>query len=73
VLSVRDDGVGLPQGFNGTKQVSMGMNLMKGLCEDIDGTFSIQSNSGTAIIVSFMYNPDLSPDFAPSVTAQNFI
>jgi len=73
VLSVRDDGVGLPQGFNGTKQVSMGMNLMKGLCEDIDGTFSIQSNSDTAIIVSFMYNPDLSPDFAPSVTAQNFI
>ena len=73
VLAVRDDGIGLPPGFNSTNQASMGMNLMKGLCEDIDGTFAIQSDNGTAITVSFMYNPDLSTDFAPSVTGQNFI
>lgn len=73
VLAVRDDGIGLPQGFNSTKQASMGMNLMKGLTEDIDGAFAIQSNNGTAMTVSFMYNPDISTDFAPSATGQNFI
>jgi len=73
LLAVRDDGIGLPAGFDSTRQVSMGMNLMKGLSEDIDGVFAIQSNNGTVVTVSFKYNPDISTDLVPSVAGQNFI
>jgi two-component sensor histidine kinase len=49
----------------------MGLNLMKGLSEDIDGSFTIQSNNGTIITVSFIYNPDQSNDFVPTASGQN--
>jgi len=72
VLSVMDDGAGLPPGFNSNRQSSMGLNLMKGLSDDIDGNFTIENNNGTIVAVSFIYNPDLPNDFAPSATDQNF-
>ena len=72
VLSVMDDGAGLPPGFNSNRQSSMGLNLMKGLSDDIDGSFTIENNNGTIVAVSFIYNPDLPNDFAPSATDQNF-
>jgi two-component sensor histidine kinase len=71
VLTVKDDGIGLPAGFNGNRQPSMGLNLIKGLTEDIDGTFTIQNCNGTVITVSFIYHPDTLNGFAPSVNAQN--
>jgi two-component sensor histidine kinase len=63
-LTVMDDGTGLPADFNINSQSSMGLNLMKGLSEDIDGSFSMQSSNGTIVTVSFIYNPDQS-DFVP--------
>lgn len=72
VLTVRDDGAGLPAGFNSNSQSSMGLNLMKGLSADIDGRFIIESNNGTIVTVNFIYNPDLSQDFVPSAGSQNF-
>lgn len=58
-LTVKDDGKGLPIGFDTSRQSSMGMNLMKGLSEDIDGIFAMKSNNGTIVTVSFIYNPDI--------------
>lgn len=68
VLTVKDDGVGLPTGFDNKCRSSMGLNLMKGLSEDIDGCFTIQSNNGTIVTVSFAYNPEIPTDIVNSVT-----
>ncbi|SFE67133.1 Two-component sensor histidine kinase, contains HisKA and HATPase domains [Chitinophaga sp. CF118] len=72
VLTVKDDGIGLPASFNGNSQSSMGLNLMKGLSEDIDGNFTMQSNNGTIVTVSFVYNPGQSKDFFSSAPNPNF-
>ena len=67
-----DDGIGLPAGFNSNLQRSMGLNLMKGLSEDIDGSFTIHSNNGTVLTMSFLYNPNKLKDFATLISGQNF-
>ncbi len=53
LLSVADDGIGLAAGFDHENAGSLGMSLMRGLSEDIGGTFSLESNSGTRIQVAF--------------------
>ncbi|SFP53548.1 Two-component sensor histidine kinase, contains HisKA and HATPase domains [Parafilimonas terrae] len=55
VLSICDDGIGLPQNFSTKNPQSMGMKLTRGLSEDIDGKFTITSNNGTGIFIEFMY------------------
>jgi two-component sensor histidine kinase len=35
---------------------SLGMSLMAGLSEDLDGSFSIENNNGTLIKVSFAHD-----------------
>jgi two-component sensor histidine kinase len=57
LLSISDNGVGLPADFR--KTGSLGMSLMKGLSEDLDGNFSIESNNGTLIKISFVHHPIL--------------
>lgn len=52
-LIIADNGVGLPANFNNKNIDSLGMSLMAGLSEDIDGHFSIENNNGTLIRVSF--------------------
>jgi two-component sensor histidine kinase len=51
LLIISDNGIGLP--VDCKKTGSLGMSLMRGLSEDIDGNFSIESNKGTIIKVSF--------------------
>jgi two-component sensor histidine kinase len=58
-LIITDNGIGLPAGFNGIKRDSMGMNLMRGLSEEIGASFSINNENGTCISVSFTYNPEV--------------
>lgn len=52
-LSVEDNGVGLPADFDLDKCLSLGLSLMRGLSTDINGTFSIGSNTGTKIEIYF--------------------
>jgi two-component sensor histidine kinase len=59
LLTIEDNGVGLPEGFIAAKQDSMGMNLMRGLCAEIGAKFSMHSQQGTQIAVSFFYDPDI--------------
>lgn len=59
LLTIEDDGVGLPEGFITAKQNSMGMNLMRGLCTEIGAKFSMHGQQGTQITVSFFYDPDI--------------
>ncbi|HEY8896236.1 MAG TPA: sensor histidine kinase [Niastella sp.] len=53
LLSVKDNGIGLPATFNSNKQVSMGIKLMRGLSDDIDAGFDVRSNGGTEILLNF--------------------
>lgn len=51
-LEICDNGIGLPEGFD-SKRTSLGMTLMKGLTEDINGIFVIRSENGTRISIIF--------------------
>ena len=59
LLTIEDNGVGLPAEFIAAKQNSMGMNLMRGLCAEIGAKFTMYSQQGTKIAVSFLYDPDI--------------
>lgn len=53
-LEVSDNGRGLPDGFSVSESNSFGMILMKGMAEDLEGSFLATSEPGTTISVSFM-------------------
>ena len=56
LLSISDNGVGIPFGFDIKKSGSLGMSLMKGLSEDLGGVFSIENHNGTTIKISFVHD-----------------
>ncbi|HTF20717.1 MAG TPA: histidine kinase dimerization/phosphoacceptor domain -containing protein, partial [Chryseolinea sp.] len=55
LLVISDNGIGMPSNVAGKKQGSLGMSLMEGLSEDLDGHFAIESTNGTTIKVSFVH------------------
>ena len=57
LLSVADNGRGLPVDFDSKIGASMGMELLQGLTDDLGGNFSIEANNGTRIKVIFDYKP----------------
>ena len=59
LLSISDNGIGMPLGSNNKKPGSLGMSLMKGLSGDLDGNLSIENKNGTTIKISFSH--DLGP------------
>ena len=69
-LKISDNGIGLPKNFNTLNQTSMGMKLMYGLTDDIDGALSITNDSGTKIILEFNYEPEINFDLNKPKTEQ---
>lgn len=57
LLSIADNGRGLPANFESKIGASMGMELLQGLTDDLGGSFSIETNEGTHIKVIFDYVP----------------
>jgi two-component sensor histidine kinase len=53
LLIIRDNGCGLPVTPNSSNLNSMGMRLMRGLTEDMWGTFAITGQNGTEIRIEF--------------------
>jgi len=53
LLNISDNGVGMPANYNNRSPGSLGMSLIAGLSEDLDGNFSIESKNGTTIKISF--------------------
>jgi len=53
-LSIADNGRGLPDDFDIKNVTSLGMNLIKGLAEDIAGELSIYNDNGTVIKILFL-------------------
>ncbi|TDW47782.1 two-component sensor histidine kinase [Flavobacterium sp. 270] len=52
-LVIKDNGVGLSEEFELKGQDSFGMNLMKGLANQINGTLEIQNIDGLTIMITF--------------------
>jgi len=57
LLSISDNGRGLPDDFDSRTGASMGMELLQGLTDDLGGSFSIETRNGTLIKVIFGYKP----------------
>jgi PAS domain S-box-containing protein len=52
-LSVSDDGVGLPRGFDFTKTESLGLQLVCGLVTQLRGTIELGKDAGTEFRIEF--------------------
>jgi len=52
-IEVRDDGVGLPEGFDWKTHDSLGMYLVQALIEQLDGELEIGKGPGSSFLVSF--------------------
>ncbi len=52
VLTIADNGIGMPRNFNEHTNQSLGIELMRGLSQDIDAEISFETHDGTRIIVT---------------------
>jgi len=55
-LTIADNGIGLPDDFKSENSNSLGMNLMIGLTDQLDGTFDYKNANGLTIIITFIKN-----------------
>jgi two-component sensor histidine kinase len=54
LLTISDNGIGIASNLADKKIGSLGMSLMQGLSEDLNGNFSIENKNGTIIKISFI-------------------
>jgi two-component sensor histidine kinase len=52
-LRISDNGVGLPANFDSKDTKSLGMNLIKGLTNQLKGTFSMSGDHGVNLLIEF--------------------
>jgi PAS domain S-box-containing protein len=52
-LSIRDDGVGLPDGFDMSRSTGFGLMLVGILAEQMEGKFTMKNDSGTRSVLVF--------------------
>ena len=52
-LQVMDNGAGLPNEFNINNTKSLGMNLMKGLTNQLKGKFTLEEKNGVCLTIQF--------------------
>ena len=73
LLEISDNGIGIPSHLKNKKAGSLGMSLMAGLSEDLDGSFSIEKNNGTVIRILFVHDISVKrPDpMVPSLVTNN--
>ena len=53
VLSVSDDGVGFPEDLDFRNTKSLGLQLVTGLVNQLDGTITLDRTKGTTFIITF--------------------
>ena len=70
LLTISDNGIGMPVHVKDKKSGSLGMSLMDGLSEDLDGKFSIENNNGTTIKISFLHDQSVK---RPEPLASSFV
>ncbi|MBI2272099.1 MAG: sensor histidine kinase [Bacteroidetes bacterium] len=52
-LNIRDNGIGLSRKFDINKSTTLGLQLVSMLTEQLDGTFSLESNKGVSFTIDF--------------------
>ena len=52
-LAVTDNGRGLPEGFDGSLQSSLGLGIIRGLAAQLGGAIRFENRGGTSAIVEF--------------------
>jgi two-component sensor histidine kinase len=62
ILSVADNGKGMPVDFDIRSAKSLGMEMMQGLSGQLRGTFNISNHPGTSIQIEFKLTPTLLKD-----------
>jgi two-component system CheB/CheR fusion protein len=62
ILEVADDGAGLQEGIEPQKSTSMGLQLVRLIVEQLDGTLSVRTNGGTHFTISFSKKAEDSPN-----------
>lgn len=67
VLTIADNGIGLPPGFDAGKSNSLGMSLMQGLSKQLGCNFTITSNNGTTITINFKETKVPADNLSPEV------
>ena len=55
-LIITDNGVGLPEDFVSQERESLGMDLMIGLTNQVEGTFELLNSNGLSVVVTFTKN-----------------
>lgn len=58
-LIIADDGIGLPENFDSLERESLGMDLMIGLTDQLDGTLEIKNTDGLSIGITFTQKKQL--------------
>ncbi len=58
-LQISDNGIGILPRISNKKPGSLGMSLIEGLTEDLEGNFLIENNNGTTIKISFPHDHDV--------------
>lgn len=53
ILSVSDNGVGIPENFDIKNLDSLGLRLVTSLVEQLGGELELKRNSGTELIIRF--------------------
>jgi two-component sensor histidine kinase len=53
VLTVKDNGIGLPKSYTPDSSVSLGLYIVRLLAEQMDGSLQIDRNKGTAFTITF--------------------
>jgi two-component sensor histidine kinase len=53
LMCIADNGVGLPDGFDPYNTSSLGMSLMQGLSQQLDGEFELENNNGLRVCTTF--------------------
>lgn len=59
VLEIADNGIGIPQNIGEAKLNSLGVQLLKGLSEDINGHITFENHNGTKITVTFKIEKEI--------------
>jgi PAS domain S-box-containing protein len=66
ILSVSDNGVGIPQNLDIENLDSLGLHLVTSLVEQLDGKLEIKINNGTEFVIKFTVTEKNSKEKAPA-------
>lgn len=70
-LDIVDNGVGMPIGFNSYEQnSSLGLNLIRGLADQINGALTIENDEGTILSIAFKDNGIFNKEEFDSITQE---